>query len=272
MFSSEFSIENALLENRIRFLYEPRVAPGSLHLTGMHGVLCWNSGLHGWVDIERTANFSASQLARLWAWKLKQLESAFTVLDAHRRLSSTTPALPLSLSLFSLQLHSNEWVERMLESIDSTKLSASRIELELIDKSPVLNARLAESSFEILRRKGVGMVLNDFAMNPVSLDRLAHHAFSKVKLGKMGLPAMHESPATWSRKRDMLYGLIRTANALGADAVLDGIRTDTHMDSLRGLPVVEWRGPYWERLHSLRGIAYDRPLGHDANGAAFNDI
>jgi EAL domain-containing protein (putative c-di-GMP-specific phosphodiesterase class I) len=266
MFSSEFSIENALLEHRVRFFYEPRIAPRSHLITGVHGVLCWNAGLHGWVDIERTANFSSSQLARLWAWKLKQLESAVAMLSAHRQHRSGPP-LSLSLSLFSLQLQSNEWADRMLDSIDRSKLPASRFEIELIDKGPVLNAGLAESSFDILRRHGVSLVLNDFGTSAAGFDRLSQHAFSKVKLGRTWLPAVHEPPSAWLRKRDMLLGMIHTANELGADAVLDGIRPDTHIDSLRDLPVMEWRGPYWERMDDLRGIAESLSRVGDAIGS-----
>jgi EAL domain-containing protein (putative c-di-GMP-specific phosphodiesterase class I) len=268
MFTSEFSIENGLLEGRLRFLYEPRFSPRSQRITGAHGVLCWDSGLHGWVDIERTAHLSSGQLARLWQWKLTCIDRAFAALRALPAAEPLSPSLSLSLSLSSVQLHSHEWVERMLETIDRTKMPASRIEVELIDKGPVLDARLAETAFDILRRKGVGLVLNDFAMSPAGFERLSHHAFGKVKLGKAWLPAMHETPSVWSRKRDMLLGLIHTAKELGAEAVLDGIRLDTHLDSLRGLPVAEWRGPYWGKTEDPCDLADHRSPRRDEIGAA----
>lgn len=251
----EIHLEQAIADGSVKLVYQPRIAAKSSKTVGLECVLRWGTGNDCKTDPAMNADWSSAEFARLWEWKLSQLETVFAYLQRlQKRSGLLSPKFFVSLSLSPRLLHSDNWAVQLLQTIEKSRIPGECIEVALLERGEALNTSFVEWSFEAVRTAGVMLTLATFPGGSLSFSQVAQYKFDRVKIDKLMIPTLQDPVAIWSKKRELLRGLIVMLKNIGAEVVMGGIDKEVHFNFLQDLPVLEWQGAYWGEAVELEQL------------------
>lgn len=266
-----FQLEKALSENLLLCHYVPSISSSKEYIVGYDMQMGYQMPGQDWQHVHPgvLCSGASADCARLWQWQLSRLESCIAEYEAHQaRLILSELGIALSLQLFSLQLETDAWALSLLQVMERRRKPGIAVEVSLVECGNVQDEAVAEWSFEAVRRQGVRLTLSHFPNNTQSFALLGRHKFDKVKLSRELMPSMEDSVAVWSKKREVLRGLINTVKMIDAEIVLDGIDRESQLNFFRPLAVTHWQGDLWEGSSDFKK-ALDmavRPVQKDDRG------
>ena len=143
---------------------------------------------------------------------------------------------------------------RVAEVLEETGCPPDRLVLEVTESSliPDERGRDATRALEALRNLGVGLYLDDFGSGYSSLERLAELPVQGVKLGqaftrRLGAPPNPHGPAA-----RLVAAVLALAQALGLEAIAEGIEDQATLAYLRNLGFPLGQGYLWGKPEPLR--------------------
>lgn len=143
---------------------------------------------------------------------------------------------------------------RVAEVLEETGCPPDRLVLEVTESSliPDERGRDATRALEALRNLGVGIYLDDFGSGYSSLERLAELPVQGVKLGqaftrRLGAPPNPQGPAA-----RLVAAVLALAQALGLEAIAEGIEDQATLAYLRNLGFPLGQGYLWGKPEPLR--------------------
>ncbi len=143
---------------------------------------------------------------------------------------------------------------RVAEVLEETGCPPDRLVLEVTESSliPDERGRDATRALEALRNLGVGIYLDDFGSGYSSLERLAELPVQGVKLGqaftrRLGAPPNPHGPAA-----RLVAAVLALAQALGLEAIAEGIEDQATLAYLRNLGFPLGQGYLWGKPEPLR--------------------
>ncbi len=143
---------------------------------------------------------------------------------------------------------------RVAEVLEETGCPPDRLVLEVTESCliPDERGRDATRALEALRNLGVGIYLDDFGSGYSSLERLAELPVQGVKLGqaftrRLGAPPNPQGPAA-----RLVAAVLALAQALGLEAIAEGIEDQATLAYLRNLGFPLGQGYLWGKPEPLR--------------------
>ncbi|WP_282281111.1 bifunctional diguanylate cyclase/phosphodiesterase [Pseudomonas sp. PS02302] len=228
----EQDLRQALRDDRLSLYYQPRrcLADGSLR--GFEALVRWEhptQGLLEPLDFLTLAE-DAGLGQRLGRWVLE---------TACHDAQGWPERLSVSVNLSPQQFHANEDpVQTVAEALYQSGLAASRLELELTERTLLDPAADVANTLGALKGLGVRLCLDDFGSGLCSLAYLRRYPLDGIRLDRSLIARHHQAPEDSALVRAM----IDLGRSLGLRVTLKGVEDADHLRQLQHLPADEIQG------------------------------
>jgi EAL domain-containing protein (putative c-di-GMP-specific phosphodiesterase class I) len=210
-------------------------------LTGFEALIRWKSPIRGNVPPIDFVPFAEEigMMEKIGDWVLR---------TACLEVASWPAGLKVSVNLSPAQLHSPAFVERLVTILHETKMTASRLELEVTETAMIDDIAGAATILHQLRKLGLQIALDDFGTGYSSLSFLHTLPFTRIKIDRSFVANLGVKPEATAIVR-AVAGL---CGNLGVAATAEGVETE---EQARLLQI--------EGCHEIQGYLIGRPCPVD---------
>jgi EAL domain-containing protein (putative c-di-GMP-specific phosphodiesterase class I) len=218
--------ERALLNGRLRMVYQPKVSLRDGSLVRVEALVRWEDSKHGQVPPARFVPLAErhGMIDQLTQWGLRTTLRQWLEWQAH----GLDTAIAFNISALSLQhLDFPDLVERMCRAL---AVPTDRLVLELTEGAtqPLIKLMDTLTRFRI---KGIGLAIDDFGTGYSSLMQLRQLPFTDVKIDRLFVSDMCRS----NDSRVIVKAVIELAHGLGLTATAEGVETTEQLAALRDM-------------------------------------
>ncbi|HET6631694.1 MAG TPA: EAL domain-containing protein [Rhodanobacteraceae bacterium] len=226
--------------------YLPVIGAGKHAITGMEALVRWRSPVHGLVLPGRFISLAEDigMIAEIGQWVL----SAACV-QARRWLDAGAGDFTMSVNVSGMQMHGQRLLEDVRRALDSARLPARYLELELTESVIMRSVDHIAFVMKGLRKMGVTLAMDDFGIGHSCLGHLHRFPVSRLKIDRSFVSAV---PNDVSAAR-ICRAIIGLAHEFGYTVVAEGVETPLQMGFL------ERNG-----CESMQGHLFSSPVDADA--------
>jgi EAL domain-containing protein (putative c-di-GMP-specific phosphodiesterase class I) len=152
-------------------------------------------------------------------------------------------------------------VERVANVLENTKLSASRLKLEITESTLMENPDSTATMLHRFRELGARICIDDFGTGYSSLSYLLRFPVDTLKIDRSFVAAIGRG----QRNAQLVGTMIALARSLGMDVVAEGVETEEQRQYLLDLGCAHAQGYLFSRplvigeLEELLAIEASRP-------------
>lgn len=204
--------------------YQPRIALRSGTIVGGEALIRWPHRKRG---LMAAGSFipvaeQSGLITDIGAWVLRAACLAAT---------GWAPAIRVSVNVSARQLHDQELLRQIGDSLDASGLEPERLEIELSEAILMddnLDTLLALSA---VRDLGVGITLDDFGSGVASLAMLKRLPLEQIKLDRALVRTLPDDAEDVA----IVQAIVDTSHALGLGVVAEGIETEAQRSLLTAM-------------------------------------
>ncbi|MDR1450825.1 MAG: EAL domain-containing protein [Helicobacteraceae bacterium] len=248
-FSARFELGNALRRSvergEMRVYYQPQVDSQTGRIYGVEALTRWMHPTLGLVPPDRFIPIAESigYIETIGAWCLKM---ACEQLVEWQKAGA--PISRVAVNVSPRQLKNPKFTQTILEIVESTKIDASRLELELTESSMMDDPEKITGIFAKLREKGIRIAIDDFGTGYSSFSYLARYPVDALKIDKSFVLNIGEQNDT----SKVVRSIALLAHSLSMEIIAEGVETAEQRDYLKEL-----------ECELLQGYYYSRPVSAD---------
>jgi len=250
------SLDRAVAEGAFALRYQPIVSMVDGATVGFEALVRWRHTARGlilpsdFIDVAEDSGL----IVPIGNWVLER------ALGDTVRWPSNPPAY-LSVNVSARQFRSRGFLEKVRRELDASGLSPDRLMLEITES--LLSDEQVWADLAALRDGGVRVAIDDFGTGYSALSYLRQVPVDVVKIDKSFVDATGSSP----RQRALVEGILRLAEALGLQAVAEGVERPADRDALVEIGCRLGQGYLFSRplsddevVAQMRGAPADVPL------------
>lgn len=245
--TNSLDLHRALANDEFELHFQPIIASGSGKIHSFEALLRWRHPRRGTVSpsvfIPMAEQIHVMNV--LGAWVLRRAMTEAMTWDPN-----SDGSLPkVSINLSAVQFDEPDiLLAAVRNALEESGLPGERLNLEITESaqfSPVVRPHL-----ERLRSLGCTIALDDFGTGYASISELVTLPISYVKIDRslvkdIGSP----DPAQANRAQKIVTAILRLADSLAVEAIVEGIETPTGIEVARALGA-----------DLIQGFAYARPM------------
>ena len=175
----------------------------------------------------------------LGLWVLKTACAQLAAWADHPRLGQLTVAVNVSAH----QIHSPDFVEQVLNTLNSTGANPRRLKLELTESLLVANVEDTIAKMTALKAHGVGFSLDDFGTGYSSLAYLKRMPLDQLKIDRSFVHDLHNDP----HDAAIAKTIIALARSMGLEVIAEGVETEAERDFLLAAGCLSYQGFLFSR-------------------------
>jgi EAL domain-containing protein (putative c-di-GMP-specific phosphodiesterase class I) len=230
--------ERALINDRLRMVYQPKVSLKDGQLSRVEALVRWNDAELGVVSPSRFVPLAEKYglIDQLTQWGLRTTLRQWLEWNDH----GLDTCLAFNISAVSLdQLDFPDLVERMCRALH---VPTERLVLELTESStqPLIKLMDTLTRFRI---KGIGLAIDDFGVGYSTLMQLRQLPFTELKIDRFFV----EDAVTSKDSALIVKSIIDLAHGLGLTVTAEGVESVEQLHLLRELGCVVAQGYYLAR-------------------------
>jgi diguanylate cyclase (GGDEF)-like protein len=217
----EQALRDAIPANSFSLVFEPIVAAATGQCRAMEALLRWNHPEYGPVEpsifiplAERTGDIIA-----IGRWVLHQ-----ACREAAGWPGDEPPSVSVNMS--AAQILSSTFAFEVFAALEASGLPPHRLQLELTETQLVGDRAATSSVLAQLRKSGIRVALDDFGTGFSSLSYLRNLPIDSIKIDRSFIAAIHTDSGP------IVKAILTTAEALGFDAIAEGIETTAQAETL----------------------------------------
>ncbi|MEJ5208382.1 EAL domain-containing protein [Denitratimonas sp. CY0512] len=224
----ESQLREALERRELEMHLQPLFEIPQQHVAGYEALIRWRHPERGPIS---PAEFIAlaEETSLIVPVGEYMLHEAIAALVAMRK-SGMEPLPFVSINVSPRQLREARLIEQLLVWLKEADLPTSAVKLE-ITESQVLDYGLVSELLGKCRAHGIRVALDDFGTGFSNLSHLRELAFDTVKIDQAFVRDIETAP----RAIAMLEAIVALVQAIGADALVEGIESQTQLDVLQRL-------------------------------------
>ncbi len=237
----EYDLRSALEDEEFRLVYQPIYRLDDLAVVAVEALLRWQHPTHGLIGpddfipiLERTG-----QIREVGRWVL--LQACEQMAAWHAR----GDRLQVSVNVSGVQLDGDAIVDDIREAIDSSRLDAASLVIEVTETALMRNADATVRRLKAIKELGVRIAVDDFGTGYSSLANLQRFPVDCIKIDRMFTNRLTSSPES----RALTGTLVQLGKNLGLRTLAEGVETPGQLDCLRGT-----------RVDEVQGFLLSRPL------------
>lgn len=217
----EQALRDAIPANSFSLVFEPIIAASTGRCNAMEALLRWSHPEFGPISpsvfiplAERTGDIVA-----IGHWVLA---------EACREAATWGGPQPpsVSVNISAAQVLSATFAFDVFAALESSGLPAGRLQLELTETQFVGDRAATSTVLSQLRRSGIRVSLDDFGTGFSSLSYLRNLPIDSIKIDRSFVTAIDTD------SRPIVKAILTTAEALGFEAIAEGIETISQAETL----------------------------------------
>lgn len=225
-YSLENDLGHALSKGEFFLEYQPVVSMAACEIVGAEALLRWQRSPN---ELVSPGEFIAlaeetGDIETIGEWVLRE---AIEQNSQWQRLG--LPPIRLSVNISAKQLRSNDFPRRVVEMLESSRLDASWLDLELTETALMANLEDAASAITALREAGIGVSIDDFGTGYSSLGYLRRFSFNCLKMDRSFVADVTAD----TKSLAVAQGLIALAHNLRLHVTAEGVETQEQLNILR---------------------------------------
>jgi diguanylate cyclase (GGDEF)-like protein/PAS domain S-box-containing protein len=221
-------IEQALLHDELKLLYQPKVNMRSGEVFGAEALLRWRHPRKGLLlPADFLPEIERSQLiVRLGDWVITQALTQLQKWKAQGR------ELQLSINIAPLQIQQANFVSKVEQSLRKfPEVSAKNLEFEILETAALHDFMRVSSVMKQCKKLGIEFALDDFGIGYSSMTCLKQLPAKRLKIDQSFICNMLEAPEDVA----ISEGILGLARAFGREVIAEGVETVRHGGMLLGM-------------------------------------
>ena len=253
-----FALREALDKHEFHIVYQPQHRLSDHTLTGFEALLRWQSAEFGAVSPADFISIAeeAGLITELGAWVC---ENAMREFQQHFK----EKGLSLSLNVSLAQFEAEGFVDMIRDKLERYQIPPQQLTLEITESIFMSAPQIVSRQLSALRDIGVRVALDDFGTGYSSLSYLARIPLDEVKIDRSFVSELTSSQIA----RTLVTSVLQICQALGVQAVLEGVEESAQADSIRNFPETIIQGFLYSRPLSITSAASyasrSQPLGQN---------
>ncbi len=233
----ESALRRAVDSGELHLMYQPRVASGTLDITGVECLLRWEHPQLGSVGPDEFVPIAEETglIEPIGEWVLD---------EACRQLASWRTRFEddffVSVNIAARQLRQPQFADRIKAALDKHRLPAEALEIEINETSIVHAPPAARRMLEALRRSGVRVSMDNFGTGSSSLGQIRRLPFDCVKLDRSLMADLYTDVGA----QGVTAAVLAMAKALRIRSVAEGIEDAESLEMVSWLGCDEIQGHY----------------------------
>jgi diguanylate cyclase (GGDEF)-like protein/PAS domain S-box-containing protein len=245
----EASLRNSIVNGELELFYQPVVNITEYRVVGLEALLRWRHPERGILSPAEFMGLAVETglIVPLGEWVIRQACS-----DA----ANWPDDIRIAVNLSPAQFRSQSLAQVVINSLATSGIAPSRLELEITEELLLGHNRDNLSMLEQLRKIGVQIVMDDFGIGYSSLNYLRLFPFDKIKIDRSFI----------NEEDDLSLAIVQAvtslARVLRVPVTAEGIETREQLDFIRAAGCTEFQGylfstpkPSAEIVAFLRGSA-----------------
>lgn len=230
------------LENDAFYLTYQAKVDSDKNITGFETLLRWQDEVLGPVSPAEFIPIAeqTDKISQISLWVLKQLRYEFPVL-----LEAFGSHLVISVNLSPHDLNNHNVTQFLLHELDTDRLPASNLEIEVTESAYINNFNAANPFFASLKQFGCRLALDDFGTGYSSLSYLTQFDIDTLKIDRSFVNKIGES-----KQSEMITKtIIDMAKSLNFSVCAEGVETQEQANFL-----------IRQGCNTLQGYLYSKPI------------
>lgn len=246
-------IEDALLNNHLFLVYQPKVFLKSRKIAGLEALLRWNHPLYG--DLSPGVFIpileASGKMYEVTDWIIEE------VCQQIDRWKKQDRNIPVAINIPGTYVNSPRLMRSLLNNVEKYKINPPLIELEITETSAVDNIEGAIQSVQAFRNVGFTVTLDDFGTGVSSLSYLKRIPVNTLKIDKSFIDGVPES----QKDGEIIKAIIALGSSLHLSIVIEGVEREeqiNYLSSINESPIIQ--GYYYAKPMNI--IALEEWLFH----------
>ncbi|MBL4836746.1 MAG: EAL domain-containing protein [Kordiimonadaceae bacterium] len=238
--SMENALNKAVENNELELYYQPKINSETLTLSGAEALLRWKWTGHEQVSPAIFIPIAERSLSiiEIGQWVL---EEACKKMDYWKKKGLNL--VPIAINVSPIQLQSNTFIRRVIETLDQYDIDPKLIELEITESTLMEHVEHISDRMNKLASIGCKWVIDDFGIGHSSLSRIADLPISKIKVDQ----SFVQMAPTSAADKKICSIIVLLAHELNLELVAEGVETLSHINALTLLPQDELQGFYFSK-------------------------
>jgi diguanylate cyclase (GGDEF)-like protein/PAS domain S-box-containing protein len=241
----EADLRKGLERNELEVHYQPFYSLDALQIVGAEALVRWRHPTNGLMSPIRFIPM-AEETGLILPIGRYVIEQACQQVRAIRDTLGVD--LPISVNLSPRQFQESGLLSQVAAALDATGLPSESLIFEITESMVMEDLSGAREIMKKLNRLGVLLAIDDFGTGPSSLAYLKQFPVHEVKVDRAFVKGIADSRVDSA----IVRAVIDLANAIGIDAVAEGVETTEQLDGLKILG-----------CHVAQGYLFSRPLQAD---------
>lgn len=225
-------LKQALEENALFLMYQPKYNLNTLELTGIEALLRWRNK-HG--DLVPPDQFiplaeQSGMMVNIGAFVIERACQQFNQL-----LNSVGTQITLAINISPTQLDEPEFVHLLESSLKQHAIAPQQIELEITETIAAKNLSALCDVLNQVRELGCKIAIDDFGTGFSSLSILHKLPATRLKIDRSFVDAMEEDCS-------IAKMIVNLGQTLGLQITAEGIETSFQHDKLKAFHCEEGQG------------------------------
>ncbi len=244
-------LRQAVEQDELRLLYQPKVELASGRVTGVEALLRWAHPVKGMIQPERFIPFAEQTgfIKTITAWVIDAAARQGAAWLAARRTAR------ISVNISAQDLLSPELDALLTAALERYGLPPQLLGVEITESGVMQDAARAIEVLKRIRGLGVGRAIDDFGTGYSSLSYVKQLRVDELKIDR----SLVRGIVTDFRDRAIVLSTIELAHNLGLRVVAEGVEEQATADLLRSVGCDEIQG--WLVAMPLEAAALETWLG-----------
>lgn len=235
----EKHLRSALKNNEFLLYYQPQLDIKTGKISGFEALLRWNNPELGFVSPMKFIGIAEEThlIISIGEWVLRN--ACLFLKQLHAKGHSD---LMISVNISILQLIQEDFVDLVIQILESVHLSPEYLELEITESILMESYQAISNKLYKLKARGVKFALDDFGQGYSSLSYLKQLPIDTLKIDKLFIDSIN------SDKR-LIGTIIMIGRKMGLTILAEGVESQEQLEYLTKL-----------RCHKIQGYLVSKPL------------
>ncbi len=239
------AMRGAIDRSEYHLMYQPKVDPTRVVITGYEALLRWNSRDLGYVSPAEFIPVSeeSGEIDHITDWVIHQV-----ALDKQR--SPTLRDANIAINISAKQFRSTKWLNTLRRLNDTGELDAKQITVEVTETALVDSLDQTLDQLKQVRRLGASIAIDDFGTGYSSLSYLKKMPIQYLKIDKTFVQDIGRD----EDDQTIVQTVIAMSHAMGIKVIAEGAESTEQVSFLESRGCDEIQGFYYSRPLTLENL------------------
>ncbi|MBS1139373.1 MAG: diguanylate cyclase/phosphodiesterase with sensor(s) [Proteobacteria bacterium] len=244
----ESNLRRALVQNEFVLHYQPLVNLETGLIIGVEALIRWLHPELGLIMPDRFIHVAEETglINPIGDWVLCE-----ACRQAKAWCDDGVPPICMAVNVAPVQFRQAGFVEMVAGALATSGLDASRLELELTERTVMHDAEIHMGTLSALHRMGVELSLDDFGTGYSSLAYLKRFPVGKLKIDRSFVNDLETDPDDWA----IASTIVSMGRSLRMTVLAEGVEKVEQLALLRKMGCDMAQGYYFSRPMSADGMA-----------------